>query len=72
MLSPDQPVFPFKHEWASGPESSSGIDLRTWMATQIMAAGSCDTRVHDTPEVRAKDAIDWADALITELNKPKP
>lgn len=70
MLSPDQSVFPMVVP--EGDYQQPGISLRTWMATQIMAAGSCDTRVHDTPEVRAKDAIDWADALIAELNKPKP
>lgn len=70
MLSPDQPVFPFKHEWASGPESSSGIDLRTWMATQFLSA-FITHKGFDGMRLE-REAVQTADRLITELNKPKP
>jgi len=52
-----------------GTTNEPGIDLRTWMATQFMAADLGDQRRWGIAYAdRAKDSIEAADALIAALN----
>lgn len=62
-----------KEQAFAGPSDTGyqpGMDLRTWMATQIMAA-LCSRGY--TADYCAPESVLHADALIAELNKqPAP
>jgi hypothetical protein len=64
MVDPADQVFPTESHVAM----KGGIELRTWIATQTMAAliaaNNSETFAHD-----AANAVHAADALIEELNK---
>jgi hypothetical protein len=69
-MNPTDPAFPVpetEHYIANG----AGMDLRTYMATQFLAAaiakngGRSCREIHD---VMADDAANQADALIARLN----
>lgn len=72
MIYPNQNVFPLvdpvqhpNHKMLYISHHPGGIDLRTWMATQFMAA----IIISGTRGTCAFEAVQCADALIVELNK---
>jgi hypothetical protein len=65
------PVHANNYVFPSGEEELyAGLTFRQWAATQIMAGLAADDSPY-TPEDAAVVAVDWADSLIKELNKPK-
>jgi hypothetical protein len=78
---PHQPYSTDSRNWSDG---SSDISLRAYIATAVMSSmelrndGTYNEteRAHGFPEFHASRAalaaVRYADALIAELNKPKP
>jgi hypothetical protein len=60
-------VYPFETRYG---HTAYGIDLRTFIATQVMQGFAADPSVSEASEKALADsAVRWADALIERLNK---
>jgi hypothetical protein len=68
MITPTDPAFPAELS-SSGPQH--GMDLRTYIATRVMATLYTTDNIIDHA-LAAAHAVQAADALIAELNKSRP
>lgn len=69
MTNPDDPIHPKEPKHLMG---DLGLTKREWfagMAMQGVIQMTGGPIGWDTPEVAAKFILEWADALIAELNK---
>ena len=65
----DHPAHGRVHRSHIGEEYSSGMTIRTEIASRIMAGFAADCNFRRTVKEAAELAIKWTDALIIELNK---
>ena len=78
MLNPKHSAFPqslpskdSEPLLGSGHDPRTGVDIRTWMATTVMAGIQANQGVDVTWEQAAVCAVTCADALIIELNRTR-
>jgi hypothetical protein len=71
----DQPAFPHMGDIRHNPDflTEQGMTLRQYFAGQAMMGylASCEGNELAIADIMAKYSVEYADALIAELSKPK-
>ena len=62
-------AFPYQIVSSPNSEVCYGMTLRAYIATKALSAMLVDSEIILSPELYAKDAVRYADALVSELNK---
>ncbi len=76
MIHPDDCAFPHPSQKIGGQGlTDGGLTIRAYIATQAMvgylaAHADPETRIPN-PSILASDSVEYADALIAELSKPR-
>ena len=72
-IDPNAPAFPVPdshHADGQVEFGFNGLTIRAEIASRIMAGFAADAEMTGSKEEVASVAVEWADALIAELNKP--
>jgi hypothetical protein len=76
-MNPSEPAFP-QHGWTTNPEvlermkNQGGLTKREYFAGQALANEALGRAYHNQSGFLAAHCVEYADALIAELAKPKP